>query len=64
VEEKPVVAYHRGTGVWSGKRLRGAVRPPNSPMSIVDGVFAVLGFLAFLGLSLSALSDHIYKSEE
>jgi hypothetical protein len=37
---------------------------PNSPMSIVDGVFAVLGFLAFLGLSLSALSDHIYKSEE
>jgi hypothetical protein len=37
---------------------------PNSPMAIVDGAFAIVGFLAFLGLSLSALSDHFYKSEE
>jgi len=37
---------------------------PNSPMAIVDGAFAIGGFLAFLGLFLSALSDYFYKSEE
>jgi len=37
---------------------------PNSLMAIVDGAFAVGGFLAFLGLSLSALSDYFYKSGE
>jgi hypothetical protein len=37
---------------------------PNSPMSIIDGAFAVGGFLAFLGLSLSAISDYLSKPEE
>jgi len=37
---------------------------PNSPMAIVDGAFAIGCFIAFLGLLLSALSDHIYKSED
>jgi hypothetical protein len=27
-------------------------------------LFAIGGFIAFLGLLLSALSDHIYKSED
>ena len=36
---------------------------PNSLMSIIDWIFAVVGFLAFLGLSLSALSDHFYRPE-
>ena len=37
---------------------------PNSPMAIVDWAFAIGGFIAFLGLFLSALSDHLYKSED
>jgi hypothetical protein len=37
---------------------------PNSPMAIVDWAFAIVGFIAFLGLFLSALSDHLYKSED
>jgi hypothetical protein len=36
---------------------------PNSLMSIVDWAFALVGFLAFLGLLLSALSDHFYRPE-
>ena len=37
---------------------------PNSPMAIVDGAFAIIALLAFFGLSLSALSDYFYKSED
>jgi hypothetical protein len=37
---------------------------PDSPMAIVDGAFAIGGFIAFVGLLLSALSDHIYKSKD
>jgi len=37
---------------------------PNSLMSLVDGAFAIVSFLAFLGLSLSAISDHLSKPEE
>jgi ABC-type enterochelin transport system permease subunit len=33
-------------------------------MAIVDWAFAIGGFIAFLGLLLSALSDRIYKSED
>jgi len=37
---------------------------PDSLMSIVDWPCAVVGLLAFLGLSLTALSDWFYKSDE
>jgi len=37
---------------------------PNSLMSLVDGAFAIVGFLAFLGLSLSAISDHLSKPDD
>lgn len=36
---------------------------PNSLMSIVDWAFALVGFLAFVGLLLSALSDHFSRPE-
>jgi ABC-type enterochelin transport system permease subunit len=36
---------------------------PNSLMSIVDWAFALIGFLAFLGLLLSALSNHFSRPE-
>jgi len=32
-------------------------------MSMVDWAFALVGFLAFLGLLLSALSDLLYRPE-
>jgi hypothetical protein len=37
---------------------------PNSPMAIVDGAFAIGGFIAFFWLLRSALSDYFYKSED
>jgi hypothetical protein len=37
---------------------------PDSPMAIVDGAFAIGGFIAFVALLLSALSDDIYKSKD
>jgi hypothetical protein len=37
---------------------------PNSLMSIVDGAFAIGGFLVFIGLSLSAISDYFSKTDE
>jgi hypothetical protein len=33
-------------------------------MAIVDGAFAIGGFIAFVALLLSALSDDIYKSKD
>ncbi len=36
---------------------------PNSLRSIVDWVFAVVSFLAFLGLSLNAISDYFSKPD-
>ena len=36
---------------------------PNSLMSIIDWAFAVVCFLAFLGLLLKAISDHFSVNE-
>ena len=36
---------------------------PNSLRNIVDWVFAVVSFLAFLGLSLNAISDYFSKPD-
>jgi len=36
---------------------------PNTLMSLVDRAFALVGFLAFLGLLLTALSDLFYRPE-
>jgi hypothetical protein len=36
---------------------------PNSLMSIIDWAFAVVVFLAFLGLLLKAISDHFSVNE-
>jgi hypothetical protein len=37
---------------------------PGSLMSIVDWVFAALGLLVFLALSLKAVSDHFSKTDD
>jgi hypothetical protein len=37
---------------------------PDSLMSIIDWVFAVVSFLAFLGLSLNGISNHLSKSDD
>ena len=37
---------------------------PDSLMSVVDWVFAAVGLLAFLALSLKAVSDHFSKTDD
>jgi len=37
---------------------------PNSVMSIVDWAFAIAGAIAFVGLTLSVISDYLCKTDE
>lgn len=37
---------------------------PNSLMSLIDWAFAIIAFIAFLGLTVSVVSDYLYKTDD